>query len=425
MSERDFAIAVVRRLREAGHQALWAGGCVRDELLGLVPDDFDVATDARPEEVARLFRRTVAVGVSFGVIQVLGPREDPQLSVEVATFRSDGAYIDGRRPESVTFSSPQEDAQRRDFTINGLFFDPLENRLIDFVGGQADLEARLLRAIGDPRQRFSEDKLRLLRGIRISARFGFEIEPGTLDAIRAMADQIAVVSAERITDELRKMLLLPKRAHAMSLLMDLGLARAVLPETVPLRSLPVNSASKAAEDSWEHTLRALANLGNDASFTLAFACLLHGVGKQVDQICRRLKLSVADRETVAWLVDRRRILCDARSMPVSKLKRILASAGVGELLALHRAIALAEGQQTNHVEYCEQLLAEWSEAELNPPALVTGHDLEGMGLQPGPVFKELLELVRDAQLEGVISTREGATALLLREVARRAAEPGR
>jgi poly(A) polymerase len=423
MSEREFAIAVVRRLREAGHQALWAGGCVRDELLGLVPDDFDVATDARPEEVARIFRRTVAVGVSFGVIQVLGPREGPQLSIEVATFRSDGAYIDGRRPETVRFSSPQEDAQRRDFTINGLFFDPLENRLIDFVGGQADLDARLLRAIGDPRQRFEEDKLRLMRGIRISARFGFEIEPDTLDAIRAMADQISVVSAERIADELRKMLLLPKRAHAMVLLMDLGLARAVLPELAPQRGSSENSASEAFGDSWDRTLRALAFLGKDASFTLAFACLLHGVGKQADLICKRLKLSVADREAVAWLVHRQRILCDARSMPVSKLKRILASPGVRELLALHRALALAERQETNHVEYCEQLLAEWSEAELNPPALVTGHDLEGMGLRPGPVFKELLEVVRDAQLEGVIGTREEATALLQNEVAKRAAQP--
>ena len=398
MSEREFAIAVVRRLREAGHQALWAGGCVRDELLGLVPDDFDVATDARPEEVARLFRRTVAVGVSFGVIQVLGPREGPQLSIEVATFRADGAYIDGRRPETVRFSSPQEDAQRRDFTINGLFFDPLENRLIDFVGGQADLEARILRAIGDPTQRFCEDKLRLLRGVRLSARFGLAIESGTFEAIRAMASQITVVSAERIADELRKMLLLPKRAEAMSLLMDLGLARVVLPEILPLRGLPLNSATEAAGDCWDHTLRALAQLGSHASFTLAFACLLHGVGKQVDQICRRLKLSVADRETVDWLVDRQQILCDAQSMPVSKLKRILASPHIRDLLALHRALALADGQATDHVENCEQLLAEWSEAELNPPVLVTGHDLEGMGLRPGPVFKELLELVRDAPI---------------------------
>ena len=425
MSEREFAIAVVRRLREAGHQALWAGGCVRDELLGLVPDDFDVATDARPEEVARLFRRTVAVGASFGVVQVLGPREVPQLSVEVATFRSDGAYIDGRRPETVRFSSPQEDAQRRDFTINGLFFDPLDNQLIDFVYGQADLAARVVRAIGDPTQRFSEDKLRLLRGVRLSARFGFAIEAATLEAIRTMAGQITVVSAERIADELRKMLLLPRRADAMSLLMDLGLARAVLPEIVPLRDLPLNSAGAAAGDLWDQTLRALAHLRSHASFTLAFACLLHAVGTQVDQISRRLKLSVADRETAEWLVDRQQILCDAQSMPVSKLKRILASPHVGELLTLHRALALALEQPINHVEYCEQLLKGWSEAELNPAVLVTGHDLGLLGLRPGPVFKELLEFVRDAQLEGMVNTREGAIALLQSEVTRRSQEPKR
>src|SRR4051812_43094736 len=219
LSERDFAVDVVRRLRGAGHQALWAGGCVRDELLGLTPKDYDVATSARPEEVRGLFRRTVAVGMSFGVVEVLGPYTSAgRLLVQVATFRSDGVYSDGRRPDSVVFSSPREDALRRDFTINGMFFDPIKGELIDYVGGQDDLRRQVLRAIGDPLQRFSEDKLRLLRAVRIAARFGLEVERGTADAIRAMADQIGVVSAERIADEVRKMLVDRHRVRALSLI---------------------------------------------------------------------------------------------------------------------------------------------------------------------------------------------------------------
>src|SRR2546421_7584616 len=204
MTEREFAIDVVRRLQEAGHQALWAGGCVRDELLGLVPKDYDVATSARPDEVRRLFRRTVAVGASFGVVNVLGPRDaDAPLQVEVATFRSDVGYSDGRRPDQVVFSSDREDALRRDFTINGMFFDPLAGKLIDYVGGQADLKARVLRAIGDPAVRFTEDKLRLLRAVRFATRFDLTLDAATANAVRAMAPEITVVSAERIAKELR------------------------------------------------------------------------------------------------------------------------------------------------------------------------------------------------------------------------------
>ena len=203
MSEREFAIDVVRRLRESGYEALWAGGCVRDELLGLSPADYDVATSARPQQVSAVFRKTVEVGASFGVVEVIGPRrlDGSFPKVQVATFRSDGAYLDGRRPESVRFSSAEEDAQRRDFTINGMFFDPLDGRVIDHVGGQADLKAKVLRAIGDPRARFREDKLRLMRAVRMAARFDFPIEEQTAAAVREMAGEITVVSAERIADE--------------------------------------------------------------------------------------------------------------------------------------------------------------------------------------------------------------------------------
>src|SRR5437870_9686999 len=223
MTEREFAIDIVRKLRQAGYQALWAGGCVRDELLGLIPKDYDVATNARPEEVRKLFRRTIAVGMSFGVIEVLGPRvEDGPLKVQVATFRSDVSYTDGRHPDAVIFSSPEQDALRRDFTINGMFYDPLEGRLIDYVGGEEDLKAKVLRAIGDPATRIAEDKLRMLRAVRLAARFELRIEPATFAAIRAVADQITVVSAERIADELRKLLVDPHRAHGVSLLDETG-----------------------------------------------------------------------------------------------------------------------------------------------------------------------------------------------------------
>src|SRR5262245_8226634 len=224
MTDREFAIDVVRRLRQSGYEALWAGGCVRDELLGVDPADYDVATSARPEEVERTFARSVGVGKSFGVIEVIGPRRHDGSfpKVQVATFRSDGAYVDGRRPESVVFSTAEEDAQRRDFTINGMFFDPLEDRVIDYVGGQADLRAGVLRAIGDPRARFREDKLRLLRAVRMAARFDFPIEPGTAAAVLEMAPEITVVSAERIAEELRKILVHRNRAWAVRQLDELG-----------------------------------------------------------------------------------------------------------------------------------------------------------------------------------------------------------
>jgi poly(A) polymerase len=372
------------------------------------------------------------VGASFGVVEVLGPRENPELHVEVATFRSDGAYLDGRHPESVQFSSPEQDSQRRDFTINGLFFDPLESQLIDFVNGQADLEARVLRAIGDPAQRFAEDKLRIMRGVRLAARFELSIDHLTLDAMRAMTDQITVVSAERIADELKKMLALPQRVRAMTLLMDLGIADIILPELAALRNLPGAALGETESDDWLHVLRALGQLEETVSFPLAFACLLHRLDKQdspveptptrtrdrrlgntlVGLICRRLKLSVAERERVDWLVANQRALRDATDLSRSKLKRLLATPGILELLALHDALARADGAPTDHVDFCRQLLERWSRAEIDPPVLATGHDLEALGLSPGPDFKPLLDTVRDAQLNGVLETREDALAFL-------------
>jgi poly(A) polymerase len=453
-SERDFAIEVVRRLRESRHEALWAGGCVRDELLGLVPKDYDVATSALPEQVERLFRRTIPVGVSFGVIEVLGPRTDEGvLKVQVATFRSDVSYSDGRRPDGVVFSSAREDALRRDFTINGMFFDPLENRLIDYVRGQDDLEARVLRAIGDPRQRFEEDKLRMLRAARIATRFELQIEPATAEAIRVMAPQIGVVSAERIAEEIRKLLVDPHRAHGTRLFMDLGLAERILPELLPMRGLPQGlprpdapalpppgmpgpAAAEGSIDLWDHVLRVLDDLGPSPSFPLAMAALLHDVGKprtvgrkpdrytfyshehvggrMAGEICERLKLSNDEQKRIEWLVAKHQILCDARQMRPSKLKTVLIHPGIRELMDLHRADAVAAGRSTDHIEYCEQLLRQWTPNDLDPPPLITGDDLIQAGYKPGPIFKKLLDAVREAQLDGTMRTSHEAWEMVER-----------
>jgi poly(A) polymerase len=431
MTEREFAIAVLRRLRDAGYEALWAGGCVRDELLGLLPQDYDVATNATPEQVCRLFRRTAAVGESFGVIEVVGPQTPAgHLAVEVATFRSDVSYSDGRHPDAVVFSSAREDALRRDFTINGMFFDPLTGELIDYVGGQKDLRDRILRAIGDPRLRFTEDKLRMLRAVRIAARFDLTIQPATQAAIQAMASQIRVVSAERIAGELRKLLVLPGRRQGVALLDDTGLADAILPELTPMKGLPQGLPCAPTGDLWQHVLLVLEYLGPSVSFPLAFAALLHDVGKPrtvgrtpdrytfyqhehvgrrlASEIALRLKLSNYERERIEWLVEKHQYLAEAPRMRPSKLKQILVHPGIRALLALHRADALACARTLEHVEFCEQRLREWSQADLNPPPFVTGYDLLALGIQPGPIFKRLLDAVREAQLDGTITSKEEA-----------------
>ncbi len=437
MTEREFATEVVARLQKAGYRALWAGGCVRDELLGLDPADYDVATDARPEQVQALFRRSVGVGASFGVIEVLGPR-DPEgnwLKVQVATFRSDLGYSDGRRPDAVTFSSPEEDARRRDFTINGMFLDPVHKQVIDYVGGRADLEARVLRAIGDPAARFAEDKLRILRAVRMAAKFELAIDPATLDAARRMAEQIKVVSAERIAEELRKILTNRNRALGLRLLREFELVRPILPELAETFDLPHGPPAAPTGTLWDHTVRVLEVLEGPlwptptaVSFPLAFAALLHDVGKprtvgrtpdrytfhghehvgarMAAEICKRLRLSNAEAERVAWLVHHHQYLSDATTMRASRLKPILVHPGIGELLALHRADAVASGRSVEHVEFCERMLRDTPPEELNPPPLVTGDDLRALGLTPGPEFRRILDAVREAQLEGKVRTKE-------------------
>lgn len=421
---RKFAVEVVKRLQRAGFQALWAGGCVRDLLLGLTPTDYDVATDARPEQVMGLFRRTVPVGLSFGVVRVRGPRGSGE--VEVATFRSDGEYQDGRHPESVHFSTPEADASRRDFTINGMFLDPLTDSVIDYVGGRKDLQSQTLRAIGNPSERFEEDKLRLLRAVRFAARFDMEIEPATWEALAAMASQIRVVAAERIAQELQKMLVHSNRVRALNLAREVGLLDEILPPVAALPGFPAEGG-----DLWDQTIRVLGHLPTQPSFPLAFAALLHAVGKPVlaavanqeggesdeqavvrriaENLCRGLKLSNADRERIGWLVASQDALKEARALPMARLKRWLAEPGIEELLALQRAKALALSEDLGEVEFCEWFRKTKPQGPINPPPLVTGHDLQKqLGLKPGPHFKGLLEQVRDAQLEQTIHSKDEA-----------------
>ncbi len=395
--QREFATQVVQQLRDAGHQALWAGGCVRDELLGRAPNDFDVATSARPEQVRELFghKRTLAIGAAFGVISILGGKgREP---IEVATFRSDGAYIDGRHPTEVTFTTAEEDAERRDFTINGLFYDPLDKKLIDYVGGEQDLRAGILRAIGDPAARFAEDKLRMLRAVRFATTFGLVIDEATLAAIRAMAAEVEVVSAERIGSELRKMLQHPNRSRGVLLLHETGLMRPLLPA---LAELP-----KQEEPTWLALLDCLQAIESD-SLPVAFAALLSSMGdlQAVRDQGRRFRFTNKEIERTGWLVEKLAIIADAVSLPWPQLQRLLVHEGAGELLTL---ATTTWGADHAGVQLSRERLG-WPAEKLNPEPLLTGDDLVAHGLRPGKYFGDLLESVRDAQLEEKIGDRQQA-----------------
>ena len=396
--QREFALDVARRLRAGGFSALLAGGCVRDELLGLTPKDYDVATDATPEQVRALLghRRTLAIGASFGVITALGPRGAGQ--IDVATFRRDESYSDGRHPDAVAFTSAQEDATRRDFTINGLFYDPVAGQIIDYVGGQEDLARKIVRAIGNPAERFAEDKLRMLRAVRFAATFGFTLDPATFDAIVAMAGEIHVVSAERIAMELRRMLVVPRRRQAVELLAATGLLAAIAPEL-----------GVAAGPS---TLTVLERL-ETPSFPLALAALTHRMPdlRQVVILCRRWKLTNDETERAQWLTEHSKSLDAAGTMPWPRLQRLLIHDGAGELVSLQAARAAAGEATLESVERCREYLA-WPPEKLNPPPLITGDDLLAHKVPRGPLYRVLLDQVRDAQLDGNIASRDEALKLV-------------
>jgi len=402
--QREFALQVVRQLRDAGHEALWAGGCVRDQLLGLVPKDYDVATSALPEQVRELFgrRRTLSLGAAFGVISVLG-RND---SIEVATFRTDGPYVDGRHPQQVCFSTPEHDAQRRDFTINGLFFDPHTEQVIDYVDGRQDLQRRVVRAIGDPSQRFDEDKLRMLRAVRFATTFEFQIDEDTLAAIRAMAEQVNVVSAERIGAELKKILEHRQRSRGVQLLVDAELLQPLLPEVVELL--------KNQPQQWQETLSGLQRLAK-AQLPVALAALLTGIdgATAVGAIGRRLRFSNREIDRASWLVGSLPLVAQADRLDWPQLQRVLVHDGVSDLMHLAEAML---GADHLGVEFARQRLALPTE-QLDPEPLITGADLLALGLKPGPEFSRVLEHVRDRQLTDQLANTQEALAEVKRWIA--------
>ncbi|HUE70643.1 MAG TPA: CCA tRNA nucleotidyltransferase [Pirellulaceae bacterium] len=410
---RQFAVEVVGRLRAKGYEALWAGGCVRDQLLGLKPKDYDVATSARPEQIREVFghKRTLPIGAAFGVISVLGPKEAGH--IEVATFRRDEEYLDGRHPSGVTFTNAEEDAKRRDFTINGIFYDPLLEKVIDYVGGQQDLENKLVRAIGDPRQRFAEDKLRMLRAVRFTATFDFALDSETLSAIQQQADELTVVSVERIASELRRMLVHPHRKRAMELLRGARLLEVVLPEVA---SQAVSASEEAPQHTWENKLAILDRL-REPTFSVALAAVLRDLSHPDEprlelarQICWGLSLSNEESDGVQKLLREEPLIRSAEALPWPRLQRILVAPRIAELLEYAEAVAAVLDGTTAAVDHCRQLLLLPTD-QLDAPPLINGDDLKRAGIPPGPKYKVILESVRDAQLEGKITSCEAALAL--------------
>lgn len=423
----EVATRIVRRLREAGHEALFAGGCVRDRLLGRPAHDIDIATSARPEAVQKLFPRTVAVGAQFGVIVVLEGGQEFQ----VATFRADGVYLDGRRPDSVAFTTAEGDALRRDFTINGLFYDPLEARVIDYVRGEEDLRAGIVRCIGDAEARFSEDKLRLLRCVRFAATLGFQIAPETWDALRSRAHEIQAVSAERIRDELVKIFLHPSRVVGFDLLDASGLLAAVLPEVAALKGCEQPPEFHPEGDVFVHTRLMLSLLPESVSIPLVFSVLLHDIGKppvlfrdetgrirfnghesvsarMSEEIFDRLRFSNAEREAAVVAVQNHMAFKDVQQMRVATLKRFLARPTIDDELELHRVDCLGSHGMVDNYEFLLAKREEFSRQPLIPPPLVTGRDLIDLGWKPGPEFKKVLDAVQVGQLEGTLTTRQDA-----------------
>lgn len=411
---RQFAGEVVRRLRAAGHEALWAGGCVRDRLLGVEPKDYDVATNATPDEIRGVFghRRTLAIGAAFGVITVLGGRHAGQ--IEVATFRKDAKYSDGRHPDSVSFSSAEEDAQRRDFTINGLFYDPLADKVIDYVGGQQDLKSGIVRAIGDPSARIAEDKLRMLRAVRFAATLDFQLDPSTRSAVKANAAEIQVVSAERVAAEMRRMLVHESRTVAVELLRETGLLREILPDAKLFDS-------QADDALWTRTLRTLMLL-ESPRFPVALAALIREICQRlaesetrpraaiVRQICQRWRLSNDETDCTIWLLVRESDIRRASQIPWPRLQPILVSSQINDLMQLAAAVARIVDGNDQEIRFCQAKLR-LPPDELDPWPLVGGEDLKAAGIPPGRVYSRLLSELRDAQLEKRIGSKVEAIEL--------------
>ncbi len=427
---------IAARLHEAGHTAWFAGGCVRDRLRGVEPHDFDIATSAPPEAVQKLFPRNVAVGAQFGVIVVM---EGPH-AFEVATFRSDEAYLDGRRPTAVRFTGPEEDAARRDFTINAMFYDPVREEVVDYVGGRADLEKKILRAVGHAADRFAEDKLRMLRAVRFATTLNFEIEPATWAAMCASASEIGVVSAERIRDELMKTFRSPSRVRGLDLLDGSGLLPVVLPEVAALHGCEQPPQFHPEGDVFIHTRLMLGMLASDAADSLILSVLFHDIGKpgtfsfdpaegrirfsghdtlgaqMTLELMQRLRFSNGEIERVVAAVANHMVFKDVTKMRVAKLKRFMARPDFDQEIELHRVDCAGSHGDLGNVTFLQAKAEEFASEPLIPPPLITGKDLIGLGLKPGPRFKELLDIAETAQLENRIATRDDALELVRAEI---------
>lgn len=449
MQPRELADKICHTLRDSGYQAYLVGGCVRDILLERQPLDYDVSTDATPEQVTHLFPHSLTVGAQFGVVIVAedpladGAIDRPEgtkpAQVEVATFRSDIGYSDGRHPDRVVYAkSPQDDVKRRDFTINALLLDPATKEVLDFVGGRADLRAGIVRAIGDPAQRFREDKLRMVRAVRFAARFHYEMEPATLRAIQALAPEVRQVSPERLRDELTKLLTEGAARRGFELLSDASLLLQLLPEIARMKGVPQPPQFHPEGDVWNHTLLMLEGLPAGCSPTLAWGVLLHDVGKpatfkppsgpndrirfdehvhvgqlMAEEICRRLRFSGADTEQIGALVANHMRFMDVPRMKPATLKRFVRLSDFDEHLELHRLDCLSSHGMLDSYEEVRRFIAETPPDQVRPTRLVTGDDLKALGFQPGPQFKEILSATEDAQLNGVIHSRDEALEFAL------------
>ena len=450
----EAALRIVRTLQSAGYEAYLAGGCVRDLLLGRTPEDYDVATSANPDVVLNMFPRTFSVGAHFGVVLVAGEPASPEDTsrgykpTEVATFRSDGVYSDGRRPDAVQYTlSASEDVHRRDFTINGLLLDPLRwggerperptdlrAAVIDYVGGLADLDAGIIRAIGRPELRFEEDQLRLLRAVRFAARFGFTIEPATHSAIRTLAARIHAVSRERIRDEITRMLTEGRARHAFELLDETDLLVQVLPEVAAMKGIQQPPEFHPEGDVWTHTLLLLAQLEPGCPITLAWGALLHDIGKPPTfrqapdrirfdghvevgmaigaRILQSLRFSNDEIRMILALIQNHMRFADAVHMRASTLKRFFRLEDFPQHLALHRMDCLAAAGNLDHWEFVRSRYEAMPEEDVRPQPLITGRDLIAAGYTPGPQFKLILQAIEDAQLEGTVTTHAEAMQLV-------------
>ncbi|HEY3927744.1 MAG TPA: CCA tRNA nucleotidyltransferase [Candidatus Koribacter sp.] len=445
---RSSAAHIVQILREHGHQAYFVGGCVRDLLLHRIPADYDVATDALPEQVMKIFPRTWAVGAQFGVVLVPidnescdapeSPHSQHHGCIEVATFRSDGLYSDGRHPDAVRFTrTAREDVQRRDFTINGMLLDPLNDEVLDYVNGRADLEAGIIRTIGEPHRRFAEDKLRMLRAIRFAARFNYSIDPATMAAIRELAPEIRAVSHERVRDELTKMLTEGHARRAFELLDESALLPEILPDVAKMKGVQQPPQFHPEGDVWVHTLLLLEKLPEKVSPTLAWGALLHDVGKPptfriaperirfdnhvevgvriTEQLGRDLRFSNDDLHQITALVDNHMKWSEVTRMRESTIKRFMRQPKFDEHMALHRLDCLSSHGDLSLYDFVKGKMEQTPVAEIRPTPLLTGDDLITAGYRPGPLFKEILSAVEDAQLEARLQSREDAMEFVRRE----------